>query len=110
MEGEKWFDYRNGYAAVFMADSVRYRVEYDHRGDWSGTEKNYQEAKLDRDVRSVVKRVYFDYTISGIREITLPDLSNVPVYIIRIEDERSIKNLCVYEGEIKVLEDYLKIQ
>jgi hypothetical protein len=91
-----------------MTDDVRFRVEYDVRGNWSATEKDYFEAKLDRDVRKVVKRVYFDYTITSIREIITNTFFTTPIYIIHIEDEKSFKNVAVYDGEMSVVDQYLK--
>lgn len=108
VEGEKWYEYKGAYAAVFVSDDVRFRVEYDNRGNWSATEKDYFEAKLDREVRKVVKSVYFDYTISSIREIITNDFFTNPVYIIHIEDANSFKNLVVYDGEMSIIDQYLK--
>ena len=107
-DDEKWLDYRNGYAAVFTSDDVRFRVEYDNKGNWAGTEKNYKEPKLDRDVRRIVKQVYFDYAISYIKEFMVPGMFGIPVYVITIEDENSFKTLSVCEGEIRIKEEFSK--
>ena len=107
-DDEKWIDYRTGYAAVFTSDDVRFRVEYDSRGNWNGTEKGYTEKKLDRDIRRIVKQVYFDYDITYIKEFTVPGMFGVPVYLITIEDARSFKTLSVCEGEIRVMEELSK--
>jgi len=107
-DNEKWFDYRNGYAAVFMSDDIRYRVEYDSRGNWNGTEKGYKEPKLDRDVRRIVKQVYFDYEIAYVKEFMVPGMFGIPVYIITIDDGVSFKTLSVCEGEIRVTEEFSK--
>jgi len=108
VEGEKWYEYKGAYAAVFVSGDVRFRVEYDSRGYWSATEKDYYEAKLDRAVRKVVKSVYFDYTISSIREITTNAFFTDPIYIIHIEDAISFKNVAVYDGEMSIIDQYLK--
>ena len=107
-DDEKWFDYKTGSAAVFTSDDVRYRVEYDSKGNWRGTERGYREAMLDRDVRKIVKQLYFDYSITWVREFNMPAVSPIHVYLIHIEDEKSFKSLCVYEGEIRVLEEFSK--
>jgi len=108
VEDAKWYEYKGAYAAVFMMDDVRFRVEYDSRGNWSATEKDYFEEKLDRDVRKIVKREYFDYSISSIREITTNEFFTDPVYIIHIEDAKSFKNVVVYNREMSVVDAYLK--
>jgi hypothetical protein len=107
-EGEKWVDYRNGYAAVFTSDDIRFRVEYDSKGNWNGTEKDYTGTKLDRNIRKIVKQVYFDYAISWVREFMVPGLPGIPVYVITIDDENSFKTLSVCEDEIRVTEEYSK--
>ena len=107
-DDEKWFDYRNGYAAVFTADDVRFRVEYDNKGNWNGTEKDYKEPKLDRDIRRIVKQVYFDYNIAYVKEFMVPGMFGIPVYVITIDDETSFKTLSVCEGEIRVTEEFSK--
>ena len=107
-DDEKWFDYRNGYAAVFTSDDIRYRVEYDSKGNWNGTEKGYKEPKLDRDVRKIVKQVYFDYDIAYVKEFIVLGMFGIPVYIITIDDGDSFKTLSVCEGEIRVTEEFSK--
>jgi len=107
-DDEKWFDYRAGYAAVFTSDDVRFRVEYDSKGNWNGTEKDYTEVKLDRDIRKIVKQEYFDYNIAYVKEFMVPGMFGVPVYIITIENEDSFKTLSVCEDEIRVKEEFLK--
>jgi hypothetical protein len=107
-DDEKWFDYRNGYAAVFASDDVRFRVEYDSKGNWNGTEKDYKEKKLDRDVRRIVKQMYFDYAITYVKEFMVPGMFGVPVYVITIDDEDSFKTLSVCEDEIRVIEEFSK--
>src|ERR1700754_269532 len=107
-EGEQWFDYRNGYAAVFTSGDVRFRVEYDSKGNWNGTEKDYIGSKLDRDIKRIVKQVYFDYDIAYVKEFMVPGMFGIPVYVITIEDESSFKTISVCEDEIRVKEEYLK--
>jgi hypothetical protein len=107
-DDEKWFDYRKGYAAVFTSDDVLFRVEYDSKGNWNGTEKDYREAKLDHDVRKIVKQVYFDYNIAWVKEFVVPGMFGIPVYVITIEDDNSFKTLSVCEDEIRVTEEFSK--
>ncbi|HTI92554.1 MAG TPA: hypothetical protein VL727_18290 [Puia sp.] len=107
-EGERWFEYRNGYAAIFASGDVRYRVEYDSKGNWNGTEKGYKGTMLDRDIRRLVKQTYIDYDIAYVKEFMVPGMFGTPVYVITIEDEGSFKTLSVCEDEVRVKEEYLK--
>jgi hypothetical protein len=105
---EKWYKYKGGYTAAFLTDDVRFRVEFDTKGNLTGIEKDYTEAKFDREVRRVVKSVYYDYGITWIREISLPGVFEGPVYIVFVEDGVSFKELSVYDGEMHVLEEFPK--
>jgi len=104
----KWYKRQEGYMAIFMMDGAKYRVDYNSKGRWSGTLRNYTEDKLDRDIRSIIKSVYFDYSIKWVWEISVPVLPGGPVYIVHVEDEKSFKNIEVHNGEMKVLEHYEK--
>jgi uncharacterized protein YuzE len=108
VQNEKWYNYKNRSIVVFEAEEVRFSVEYDNKGNVTGMEKVYAEGKMDRAIRKIVKSVYFDHTITSIREISVPWLFPNPVYIIHIEDENGFKNLTVYDGEMKVVDEYSK--
>jgi hypothetical protein len=104
----KWYIVNSGYTTNFTQNDIQYRVDYDKKGNWTGTMKSYDEKKLPRDVRATVKSVYYDYSIKWVKEITVPNYPNVIVYMIHIDDEKSFKNLQVIDGEILVLEAYDK--
>jgi hypothetical protein len=105
---EVWIKSKNGYIALFTSDDTRFKVEYDNLGDWYATEKAYAENKLPRDIRAIVKRTYFDYTINWITEITVPEDFTGPAYIIQIQDEKGYRSICVHEGEMRTLEEFSK--
>jgi len=104
----KWYIVNAGYTTKFTQNEIQYRVDYDKKGNWTGTMKSYDEKKLPPDVRATVKSVYYDYSIKWVKEITVPNYPNVIVYMIHIDDEKSFKNLQVIDGEILVLEAYDK--
>jgi len=108
VQNEKWYHNKHRSVAVFEADEVRFSIEYDKKGNLTGTEKLYGEGKMDREVRKIVKSVYFDYTITSVREISVPWLFPSPVYIIHIENENEFKNLTVYEDEMKIVDELSK--
>lgn len=107
-EQPKWLRFKDGYTAIFTRDGIRYRVDYDKRGFWNGTQKDYTEDKLPRDIRARVKSVYYDYTIFWVNEVTLPEVLTGPVYFIHIEDAKSFKNISVYDDEMKVMNEFRK--
>lgn len=105
---EQWFIVPAGFTTKFEQNGMEFRVDYDKKGKWAGTMKSYDEKKLPRDVRATVKSVYYDYAITWVREITVPEHPDIVVYIIHIEDEKSFKNLQVIDGEIIIREAYDK--
>src|SRR5436190_6151099 len=80
---EQWSKLNDGYIARFTEDSMQIRVNYNRKGNWQYTIRYYGEKKLPLEVRSMVKSVYYDYTISRVAEIHMDDQ---PVYILYIQD------------------------
>jgi len=102
---EQWSKLSDGYVASFTADSMQTRVAYNRKGGWEYTMYYYSEKKLPRDVRSMVKSVYYDYTILQVVEI---HLDNQPVYIVYMQDETHLKTIRVYDGEMETVQDYTR--
>lgn len=101
---EKWAASEDGITALFNADNIRYAVYYDKKGHWIATLKSYAENLLDKGIRTMVKREYFDYKINGIQEINYNSYSSKPTYIVIVQNEKSIKwilitndTMCVYK-------------
>ncbi|HMI63045.1 MAG TPA: hypothetical protein VK518_19140, partial [Puia sp.] len=68
--------------------------------------KDLSEKQLPRDVRAIVKSTYYDFVITLVRIIEIPDHM---VYLVHMEDENSIKIVRVSEEyEMDVLEEFTK--
>lgn len=91
--------------AKFSEGEVHTKVMYNRHGLWLGTVKTYMEAQLPRDVRTQVKREYFDYNIFGVIEVSTPAGK---AYLVRIEDAKTWKTIRVRDGEMDVYESYTK--
>ncbi len=79
---------------------------FDKKGNWMYTMNCYQEDKMPKDLRSIVKRSdFFDYTIKGVQDIKEGD---VRFFIVHLEDDKNYKQLCVYEGQYEVIKEYKK--
>ena len=94
-----------GYVAKFNQDGVETRVNYDHKGRWTGTILTYTEAHLPRDVRHMVKSNYYDYSIFLVQEVKVGDKT---AYLVKIEDEKSFETIRVVDGEMDEYESYKK--
>ena len=108
VNNEIWVQNKNGFMALFTSDEIRFKVEYDNKGNWYATEKAYPEKKLQSDIRTTIKRAYFDYAINWITEINMPDDFTGTIYVVQMQDEKSYKSICLYEGEIKTIDEYSK--
>jgi len=99
----KWFILPSGYFSYFKTDGGDDRVFYSKKGNWKYTLKFYNEHKLPKEIRAIVRSTYFDYKIRIVEEV---DRADRLVYIIQLEDEKTIKNLRVTEdGKMDILSD-----
>jgi hypothetical protein len=103
---EQWYRIPDGFLSYFTTDGFSNRVLYDKKGHWEYTVKFYPEDKLPHDIRALVKSTYYDCAITVVEEIQAVD--NL-VYIVHLEDKKSIKNLRVsQDGEMDVIEEITK--
>ncbi|SRR6266700_412349 len=102
----KWTKVKKGYIAACTLKGTRSTVAYDIKGEWVYTIKYYEESKLPRSIRAIVKRIYYDYTITLVEEI-VQQINNEPVYLVHIKDESTCKIVLVdNNGEMVVIEDH----
>jgi hypothetical protein len=95
----KWFKSDKGYFASFSADGKNTKIIYDGKGRRNYTIISYPEAKLDREVRTQVKSVYFDATIIGVHQFEFDDKT---IHVIKMLDQNSKPmTLKVYEGQLE---------
>ncbi|MBS1604201.1 MAG: hypothetical protein JST42_16155 [Bacteroidetes bacterium] len=96
-----------GWQVRFVSDSIRYRALYSGKGNWLFTIGSYNENRLPRDVRSIVKTTYYDYAITYIDEVSAP--GQPTTYLVQIQDEKAIKILQVADGEMETLRELVKL-
>jgi hypothetical protein len=103
---ETWYQIKDGFVSNFKLDGFTNRVYYDKKGRWQYTVKTYGEKKLPRDIRSIVKSTYYDYSIVMVEEVQSAD--NM-IYVIHIDGENDFKKLRVSkDGELDVMEAFTK--
>ena len=95
----KWFAEDNVSTATFARDSVVTSVVYDKKDKWLHTIKTYQENKLDRSIRAIIKSNYFDENISRVKEIN-EGLDTF--YMIFLENDKNYKIVSLVNGEMNV--------
>jgi len=100
-----WFEITDGYIAIFNEGGIKTKVYYDKKGRLVGQIRSYEEDKLPRDVRHLVKSRYYDFHINYVNELTA---LNTTVYLVKIEDSKSFKTIRVTDGEMTETEAFDK--
>ena len=99
-----WSETLDGLKAEFMNENVTTKVYYDSKGRWIASVRSYDEANLPREIRHTVKSTYYDYDILHVQEITAGDKT---AYLVKIEDETSIKTIRVTNDQ---MDEYISFQ
>jgi hypothetical protein len=103
---EKWYSIPGGYLCYFQIKGFDDRAFYDRKGQWLSSLKLYDEYKLPKEIRSLVRGIYFDFSITLVEEARIP---NSLVYIIHMEDKNNAKILMVTsDGDIQTLLEYVR--
>lgn len=102
-----WFSLKDGFIVRFVADSIYARSAYRKNGIWVYTIRQYEEAKMLKAIRHIVKSTYYDYSITLVEQIELPD---EPVkYLVHLQDAVSWKNVLVSNGQLELIEHRTKL-
>jgi len=104
-EDVHWFKAVNGMVAHFTMNGIKSKAYYDKKGNWLYTIRTYEESELSKDIRDLVKRTYYDYSITSVNEITDEQQT---AYVILLEDKTTWKTINIYDGEMNVIKEYVK--
>jgi len=102
VDNETWQKREKGYIASFKKDGISYEIGYSKRGKWENSIKAYTEDKLPFAVRDIVKRNYYDFTISYVKEIETLLSQEIPTYLVYIYYKNQSKIIRVKDGEMDV--------
>ena len=83
--------------ANFSENNIRRRVMYLDNGHWLRTLVSYDESQLSDYVKSMVKRSYPKFTITGITEVHERDMI---AYFVNLENENEIRQVISYEDQV----------
>ena len=100
-----WFKALNGIVVHFTMQGIKSKAYYDEKGNWLYTIRTCKESNLSKDIRNLVKRTYYDYSIASVNEIS--DEQRI-VYIIQLEDKTTLKSIGIYDGEMNLIKEYVK--
>jgi hypothetical protein len=105
-EGTRWISDKNGFTSYFKLEGFNDKVCYDKKGNWEYSIILYNESKLPKDVRAIVKSVYYDMAIELVKEVQTVKGKG---YVITLEDKTTIRIVKVNElGEMETMEEIIK--
>src|SRR5882757_8626655 len=88
-----------GTAIVATAQTTR--VFYDNKGRVRFTIDYYGEKELPREIRAIVKPVYYDYVITAVQEVKADSKS---VYYVSLQDSSKLITIRVVDGEMELVQ------
>ena len=97
---EKWYTVSDGFLASFNDNGIETKVAYNKKGVWHSTVRTLDETQLPFAVRDVVKSTYYDSKILVAYEIKHVD---GVVYILKIEDTKTLRTLRIIDGGIEII-------
>lgn len=104
-ENAQWHNVKEGGSMCrFTLKGIGYRIYYSASGAWQGAICSYGEKLLDREIRATVKREYYDYSITFVDEMQLPEQQKV--YLIQVQNEKELKILRVTDDAMEVIQEY----
>ena len=105
-QNEKWFAISGGYMSSFNMDGYVDRAFYDKKGHWLSSLTLYGEHGLPKEIRSLVRGSYLDFTITLVEEVQIPENT---VYIVHLEDQKHLKIVRVTtDGDMDVMQEFDK--
>lgn len=102
-ENVQWFPMTDGVVAYFNINDIPTKAFYDKGGNHTYTTRTYTEKQLPKDVRAIVKRNYYDFSIYNVLQI---DRDNLTVYMVYIKDENCFKTIRISDGEMDEYESH----
>lgn len=102
-EKAAWYSDAQGFVAISHANSMDQIVYYDERGNWTATVRHYKEKGLPEDIRTLVRKTYFDHTITHCAEVKTMLGS---AYLISILLDADYKIIRIADGEMEVFRQY----
>ncbi|HTS44212.1 MAG TPA: hypothetical protein VMH01_07430 [Puia sp.] len=90
-----------GFLCRFIITDVPYRALYNPGGQWLYTISNYSGRQLSQSLRDKIQSSYYNYQITFVNQIDMPE--NKTIYLVEIQDEKSIKKVRVTDEEMEIV-------
>ena len=96
----------NGHVVHSVIDGRKAMTAYDKKGKWIYTIQQYSIDNLDKNIVDRVRSVYYDYGVTAIQKVEQPGMD--AVYIVHIENTKSLKLVRLTRDEMEVVQDLTK--
>ena len=104
----EWFRSPNeSFVVYFTSDSIKSTIYYNKDGDFDLMIRYYNEDKLPRKVRHLVKSNYYDFSIYHVTEFRY---NGKTAYVAVIEDRTSWKKIKVVDDDMEVIGEFSKAE
>ncbi len=103
---EEWYEAPDRFVVTFTLNEIKYRVDYDKKGNWIETYRTYDEDKLPTEIEDVVRSSYYDYKIFLVQEVENP--LDVKSYYIHLDGKTRLINLKICNGQMDELQNFRK--
>ena len=100
-----WYAINDGFVAMFSEDGIKTKAYYDTKGRPVGDVRTYQEDKLPKEIRHMIKSNYYDFDIILVNEVSV---GSAKVHLVKLEDSKSYKTIRVQDGEMSETEVFTK--
>ena len=96
----------NGFLCRFNIADITYRAFYTSNGQWLYTISSFSGKQVNPSIHNRVQAAYYNYEITFANQIDLPH--NKTVYLVEIQDEKSIKKIRVTDEDMEVVQELSK--
>ena len=103
---EKWFLQADCIVACYELDNISHSIYFDKKGNWAGSLKNYQEDKMPKDIRKMIKQEYYDYKILLVQEISTFPSPSTPAYIVTMQGDKDVKLIRILDDKMDVYKEF----
>lgn len=108
VKAAKWANGIDCTTATFFSDDITNIIFYSKKGNWTGSLKIYQEDKMPKDIRKMIRQEYYDYKIFAVQEVLSPESNLNPTYIVVIVGENDIKWVRIQDDNMDVYNEVKK--
>jgi hypothetical protein len=102
----RWYESSYGLVVKFNLKGIDYRVDFDKKGNWLYTIRNYSEMKMPAEVRRLINRLYKDYSIMLVQEIETP--FNSQTFVVHLDGKTDMIQLRVSGDETQEWQRFSK--